>query len=278
MSPSQDRNRFTYVQLLGAFITRDFLTQISYRSAFVLSFVGIFFRAFTFFFIAKLVGPSATPMLGESGGDYFAFVLLGIAFNSYFGLGLNGFASSLRQAQTTGTLETMLMSPMPISFLIVGSAAWNYAFTTFRVLVYILLGLALGIDFSQASWLPALVTLLLSIVSFASIGIIAAGIIMVIKRGDPVTSLISSISALFGGIYYPIDLLPAWLKPISAVLPITYSLQAMRKTLLTGAGFSDIYSDLLILVAFCLTLFPLSLLIFRAAVNKARIDGSLAQY
>ena len=263
---------------MGAFLARDFYTQISYRSAFVLSFVGIFFRAFTFFFIAKLVGPSAAPMLGEFGGDYFAFVLLGIAFNSYFGLGLNGFASSLRQAQTTGTLETMLMSPTPISFLIVGSAAWNYAFTTFRVLVYLALGLALGMDLSQANWFPALVVLLLSIVSFAAIGIIAAGIIMVIKRGDPVTSLVSSVSALFGGIYYPIELLPDWLRPISTILPITYSLSAMRKTLLTGAGFDQIWGDLIILVAFCAILFPLALWIFQLAVQKARADGTLAQY
>ena len=266
------------MKLLGAFLTRDFLTQISYRSAFVLSFVGIFFRAFTFFFIAKLVGPSATPMLGKFGGDYFAFVLLGIAFNSYFGLGLNGFASSLRQAQTTGTLEAMLMSPTPVSRLIIGSAVWNYAFTTFRVLVYIVLGLALGMDLSQANWFPALICLLLSIVSFAAIGIIAAGIIMVIKRGDPLTSLVSSVSALFGGIYYPIDLLPDWLLPISAVLPITYSLRAMRKTLLVGAGFGEIWGDLAILVGFCIVLFPLSLWIFRLAVNRARADGSLAQY
>lgn len=266
------------LRLLGAFLTRDFYTQISYRSAFVLSIVGIFFRAFTFFFIAKLVGPTATPMLGEFGGDYFAFVLLGIAFNSYFGLGLSGFANSLRQAQTTGTLEVMLMSPSPISFLIVGSAAWNYLFTTFRVLVYIGLGLALGMDLSQANWLPALLTLLLSIVSFSAIGIIAAGIIMVIKRGDPVTSLISSVSALFGGIYYPIDLLPDWLRPISAVLPITYSLRAMRKTLLVGAGIGEIWQELAILIGFCLLLFPLALWIFSLAVNKARADGSLAQY
>ena len=101
---------------------------------------------------------------------------------------------------------------------------------------------------------------------------------MVIKRGDPVTSLIGSISSLFGGIYYPIELLPDWLQPISAVLPITYSLRAMRKTLLTGAGFSDIWSDLLILVGFAIVVFPLALWIFRQAVNRARIEGTLAQY
>ncbi|MEM8859284.1 MAG: ABC transporter permease [Chloroflexota bacterium] len=266
------------MNLLGAFITRDFLTQISYRSAFVLSFVGIFFRAFTFFFIAQLVGPSAQPLLGEFGGDYFAFVLLGIAFNSYFGLGLNGFARSLRQAQTTGTLEAMLVTPTPVSFIIIGSAAWNYLFTTFRVLVYIGLGLALGMDLSNANWLPAIFCLLISIISFAAIGIIAAGIIMIIKRGDPVTSLIGSVSALFGGIYYPIELLPDWLKPISAALPITYSLRTMRKTLLTGAGFTDVWPDLLILLIFCFTLFPIALWLFRLAVNKARSDGTLAQY
>ncbi|MEM9777485.1 MAG: ABC transporter permease [Chloroflexota bacterium] len=266
------------MRLLRAFITRDFLTQISYRSAFVLSFVGIFFRAFTFFFIAQLVGPSAQPLLGEFGGDYFSFVLLGIAFNSYFGLGLNGFAGSLRQAQTTGTLEAMLMTPTPVSSIIIGSAAWNYLFTTFRVLVYIGLGLALGMDLSNANWPLALFCLAISIISFAAIGIIAAGVIMVIKRGDPVTSLVSSISALFGGIYYPIELLPDWLRPISAALPITYSLRTMRKTLLTGANLTEVWFDLVILLIFCAVLFPIALWLFRLAVNRARAEGTLAQF
>jgi len=266
------------LRLLRAFWLRDWQEQTSYRAAMLFSFVGIFFRAFTFFFIAQLIGQPAQQALPEYGGDYFAFVLLGIAFNSYFDVGLTSFARSLRQAQTTGTLEAILMTPTPVGRVVLGSAMWSYSFTTLRVVVYLILGFFLGLDLSQANAPLALLGLLLSIAAFASIGIFAASIIMVIKRGDPITSLISSVSALLGGIYYPITLLPDWLQPLSYFLPITYGLNLMRQTLLNGASWTAVQNDFLILLGFTAILLPISLFTFRLAVNRARRDGSLAQY
>lgn len=264
--------------LLSAFWRRDFYTQISYRAAFALSFVGLFFRAFTFFFISRFIGQAATAVLGPYQGDYFAFVLIGLAFNLYVGLGLTTFADALREAQTTGTLEAMMMTPTPISLMVVGSAVWSYAFTTVRVLVYLGLGMALGLDFSHANWPLAAVVLLLSIIAFASIGIMAASIIMVIKRGDPITALVANVSALVGGVYYPVETLPPWLQTVAQFVPLTYALRLMRLALLNGAGWAAVQRDLLILALFCLILFPLALFSFQYAVDRARRDGSLAQY
>ena len=113
------------MRLLTAFLTRDFYTETSYRFAFVLSIFGIIIRALIFFFLSQLIGDAASPFLADYGGDYFAFVLIGLALGSYFGVGLTGFATAVRQTQTTGTLEAMLMTPTPVSWLVVGSAAWS---------------------------------------------------------------------------------------------------------------------------------------------------------
>jgi ABC-type transport system involved in cytochrome c biogenesis permease component len=169
------RNVSDVLQRLRAFLMRDFQTELSYRVSFLLNFSGVFLASVTYFFLSRLLGDSVAPLLEAYGGDYFAFAIIGVAFASYFGLGLNGFARALREAQTTGTLEAMIMTPAPVSTIVVGSAAWSYAFTTFRVLVYLLLGILLGLDLRGANYLAALVTLLISIVAFASIGIIAAG-------------------------------------------------------------------------------------------------------
>ncbi|MCA9933008.1 MAG: ABC transporter permease [Ardenticatenaceae bacterium] len=264
---------------LLAFLIRDFHTETSYRLGFLVSIGGVFVRVFIFYFLAQLVNPSAAPLLSDYNGDYFAFVLIGIAFGGYFSTGLTGFANALRQTQTTGTLEAMMMTPTPVSLLIVGSAAWSYTYTTFRVLIYLLVGvLLLGLDLGQANVPAALLSLLLAIISFASIGIIAASVIMVVKRGDPITAVFGGLANLIGGVYYPIEILPNWLQFFARLLPITYALRAMRLSLLNGAGWAELAPDLLALLLFCVLLFPLSLLIFRYAVEQARADGSLAQY
>jgi ABC-2 type transport system permease protein len=276
-------NMFNYLRLLWAFLVRDFQTETSYRLSFIVSFSSIFFSTFIFYFISQLVdisqaAPESAAELAALDQDYFSFALVGIAFAAYFGVGLRSFASGLRSAQTTGTLEAVMMTPTPVSLVIIGSAMWSYVFTTVRVGVYLALGVLLGVTFNISSiWLP-LLTIGLAIVTFASIGIIAAAVIMIIKRGDPVTALFSNFANLVGGVFYPIEVLPPFLQTIARLLPITYALSAMRKSLLAGATLSDIAPDLLTLSAFCVILLPLSLLLFRLAVRKAKQEGTLSHY
>ncbi len=263
---------------LWAFFMRDLVEETSYRLSFALSMLGVFFSAFTFYFLSQIFQDGAAAAMAPYGSDYFSFVLIGIAFNGYFSVGLNSFARGLRRAQNTGTLEAMVMTPAPLSIIVIGSAVWGYAFSTFRVLVYLGLGALLGVSLAGANVLGGLVSLVLAIVAFASLGIMAAGIITVIKRGDPVTTILTQVATLLGGIYFPISVLPEWLQWFSRVLPITYALEAMRLALLKGAGWDELRPNLLVLAGFCIVLFPLSLWVFRFAVERARLDGTLTHY
>lgn len=266
------------LRLLWAFLERDFVEETSYRLSFFMSLFSVIFGAFTFYFLAQLVDARTIPALAEYNTDYFSFVLIGIAFNGYFTVGLNSFSRGLRQAQNTGTLEAMIMTPAPLPGIVVGSAVWGYAYATLRVFVYLLLGVLLGVRFTHANVVGGLVGLALSIMAFASLGIMAAGIITVIKRGDPVTAILTQLATLLGGIYFPITVLPGWLQTISRLLPVTYAVDVMRLALLKGAGWAELRPNLLTLAGFCVVLFPLSLLIFRLAVERARLEGTLTHY
>jgi ABC-2 type transport system permease protein len=261
-----------------AFLRRDWQSERSYRLAFLLSFGGIFFSVAVFYFVARLLGDAAAPFLSEYGGDYFAFVLIGIAFQRYFGLGLTSFAATLRQAQTTGTLEAMLTAPVRLSYIILASSLWSYGLTTLQVGAYLFVGAAfLGVAL-VGNYGVAVLVLALTVIAFSSLGILSASFVMVLKRGDPITWAIGAASTFFGGVYFPVGVLPDWLQWISALLPVTYSLRAMRLALLQGAGFGRVWPDLLALAVFCAVLLPASLLAFRYAVRRARLEGSLTHY
>lgn len=261
-----------------AFLRRDLRLQLSYRFAFVLQISGIFFNMLVFFFFSKLVGPSAMPYLSNYGGDYFAFVLVGLAFSGYFGVGLQGFASTIREAQTTGTLEAMLLTPTRLRTVVLASSLYDYGFVTLQVILYLLFGaLLFGVQINGN--LPAaLVILLLTIVAMTAVGIIAASFIMVLKRGDPVTWLFNSVGLFLGGVYYPVSLMPSWLQALSWLLPITYSLDGMRRALLTNASWAELWKNILALAIFSVVLTPISLAVFRRAVHRAKVDGSLAHF
>ena len=90
--------------------------------------------------------------------------------------------------------------------------------------------------------------------------------------------LFMSTSELFGGVLFPIAVLPAWLQKISYILPITYSLNGMRHALLQGYSLHALAPDITALIVFSVVLVPLGLLAFKYAVKKAKRDGTLVQY
>ncbi len=262
-----------------AFVRRDFKLQASYRLAFFLQFFGILFSVATFYFVALLFGEAAVPHLQAYGGDYFAFVLVGIAFMRYQGVAMGAAANTIRSGQMTGTLEAMLVTPTSLPTILASSSLWSFVFTSFQVLLYLLLGaVVFGVDMGNANILAAVVVLILTILAFSGIGILSASFTMVFKRGDPISFLFGSVSTLVGGVFYPIAVLPTWLQPLSYLLPLTYSLSAMRRAILQGDSLSALAPDIVMLGMFAAVLLPLGLVAFQYAVRRAKIEGSLTQY
>jgi ABC-2 type transport system permease protein len=263
---------------LAAFLKRDFLIEISYRTSFVMQAFGIFFSSLIWYFVARLVdAPRTTP--GLAGVDYFAYVLTGIALLHYLTSAMLSFAGKIRSEQMSGTLEAMLVTPTPIGTIVLGSSLWDFLLTSVKVLAYLLVGtLIFGVVLHLGNLLPALVIIGLTILAFSGIGILGAAFVLYLKRGDPITYLVSSGSALFGSVFYPAEDMPAWMETLSRFLPITYALRALRASLLRGEPLAALLPDLQILLAFIAVLLPTGILAFRFAVRKARQEGSLVQY
>lgn len=261
-----------------AFLRRDWLQETSYRFSFVLSLSGVFFGIITFYFLGRMIGPGNLEPLAPYGGDYFAFALVGIAFHNYLQTSLSAFSHQIRDAQMMGTLEILLVTPTPVSALIVYSSLFSFAWTSLRVVVFLAAGLLFGVSLEASAAPTALLILVLTIVAFGSLGLLSASFILVFKRGDPVLFLFSGASALLGGLYYPVSVLPEWLQPASRLLPITYALEAMRRALLTGAPLGELSSEILALAVYAGVGVPLGLWAFASAVRYAKREGTLGQY
>lgn len=262
-----------------AFIRRDFIEEASYKLAFLMRLGSIFLSSLTFFFLSKLIGKGSLPYLKPYGGDYFSFVLIGIALSGYLQMALSGFSRSMREAQLKGTLEAVLLTRTSISAIILCSSLYAFMWTSLTVVVYLLVGVAVfGMKMTGANLPGALLMLILTIASFCGIGIISASFVMVFKKGDPLAFAISAASFLLGGVYYPVAVLPSGLQKISYFLPIRHSLDGMRLCLLKQASFEMIAPNLIALVSFSAVLLPLGLLCFQYAVKRAKIAGSLTHY
>ena len=202
-----------------------------------------------------------------------------LAFSRYFQLALGTFSSSIQRAQATGCLEAMLGTQTSPQACVLFSSL--YALIESLVQLAIVLGagvLFFGVDFGKANVAATMLVFLLALLAFVSMGIISAAGIVVLKKGDPIGWILTSASMILGGAYFPIEVMPAWLRVVSGFIPATYALDALRLTMLQGHGLQDVSTQVTVLGGMVLVLLPFSLKLFDVALNKAKKDGTLAQY
>lgn len=261
-----------------AYFIKEFQTDFSYRLDFVLRVISSLFFVFVFFYLSRLIG-GGSQALKAYNGDYFSYVLIGLAFHGFFTTALQSFSQTIRTEQMTGTLEHLLVTPTPPWIVLLGGILWRFVYDGIQFVVIFAVGITLLHAHYTAGGAPAAaLALILTLVSNAALGLIAGGFIMLFKRGDPVATVFGFLTALLGGVYFPIGLLPEALRSISVVLPITYSVRIARDAFIQGASMSSMGHDFAALAILSVVLLPIGILFFGYAIRRAREDGSLGQY
>ena len=262
-----------------AFLRRDFIVATGYRLQFAGQFVSVLVSTFMFFSLSKLIAQDSSPHLAPYGGDYFSFVLIGVALSDFLFVSVSTFAKEVRQAQVVGTFEAMLVTPTPISTILFSSYLYAFVSSLSRILLYFVIGW-LFFDFQADPRYVFLFffTIIASILPFLGIGLISAAFIIVFKQGSPVTWLVGTFSGLLAGVLYPVAVLPDWVQSVSSLIPLTYGLEAIRMVLLQGATVADISMELIILAFFTVALLGSGLLAVNYSLRLARRDGTLIHY
>ena len=263
-----------------AFIRRDFFIATSYKFQFIFHLFSSFFVVMTFYFLSKLISnESSREHLRSYGTDYFSFVLVGLAANSFLNMALTGFTERLRSGMTEGSLEMVFATSTPPLWTVIMPCLWGFFFEGIQALVIVGAGVALfDADLGLANFLGASLVVVLTLLAYSAFGLIAAGIVIIIKRGDPINWAFAHASALLAGAYFPVGLLPDWLQSAAHILPMTYAYHGLRMTLLAGASLSDVALDLAVLAGSAAVGLPIALAVCRVAINRARHEGTLGTF
>ena len=267
------------MRLAWAFFKRDAAIALSYRAAFIAQFMGNLLLLVMLYYVGKTVGPASLPALARYGGNFLAFLLIGVALTDCVTVSLASFAAQVREAQTTGTLEATLMSPVRLSLILVYSSLWNYFMSAVRFVLYLVVGgAAYGVSMGRANLASAAVIFVLTIACFMGIGILWAGIVLLVKRGEALMGAMGLIFLMLGGVLFPPSLLPRWIQYLAGLVPLTPALEGMRFALLQGYGFEQLSAILIRLSAFSIVLLTAGVVGFNYAVQLGRKTGSLSQY
>jgi len=172
-------------------------------------------------------------------------------------------AMGLARERETGTLEQILVTPIRPSVLLAGKCLPYILFGLVDILAILLLGnLIFDVPFRGSFWVVALGSFLY-LFSTLGIGIFIASFSASQQQAMLGTFGFMLPAMLLSGFMSPISSMPAWLRPLTMLIPMRHYLEIMRGCLLKGAGLRDLALQLIALTVLGIGILAISVARFR---------------
>lgn len=261
-----------------ALIHASWLAARTYRLRLVISILSLSISVVPIYFVANALQETMADKIVGEGGQYFAFVMVGMVTFLMLPVAVNSLAGSIGGGISTGIFEALLGTRTRLPAILAGMIGYGLLWTALRAAVMLIGGWLLGaaILWSQAG--AALLILGLIVLAYLPFGLIGAAMVLAFRTAGPLPQAVIALSALLGGVYYPTQVIPSWLETVSRFVPLTYGLRALRGTLLEGMSLAAVGPDLGVLCGFIVLLTATGWISFQVALQYARRTGTLSQY
>ncbi|MFN2483348.1 MAG: ABC transporter permease [Candidatus Limnocylindria bacterium] len=225
-----------------------------------------------------------------SGGrrpEFLAFIVVGSAlWNMVYG-SLSGFVQAmLEDRERYRMLKYTYLTPAPFMSVLVGRSAARFAASGVGTLITLGIGIVfLGVEVDPLAvrWPMLAFSMVVGVVAILALGVALAGIVLQMRQESwSYPEAVAGTLYLLSGAVFPIDVLPAFVQPISLSLPITWWLEAVRRALLGHGAPGQLAtiadaSVLWLLLATGVIYTVGSWLVFRRMEHRARDRGLIDQ-
>lgn len=177
--------------------------------------------------------------------SYYLFMVPGILVLLVTLVGGNMTSQNIVREKEVGTIEQINVTPIKKYHFILGKLI------PFWILGIIVFTLGLGIARVIYGIIPlGSVALLYLFVSVYLVAIMGFGLLISTYSDTPLqahslTFFFVQIFNMMGGLFTPIDSMPAWAKVITDIIPVSYFIRVMRMIVIKGSDFHDIIPHLI---------------------------------
>jgi len=155
------------------------------------------------------------------------------------------------------SFDRLLLAPIPLELLMLAKTSGAILFGVANAFVPILMALLLA-DLSQLNWAAVVPAIVLIAVVSTFLGLLIAVSVSEVFEAQTFSNFFRFPMIFLCGLFFPIDRLPLFLRPLSYVLPLTYGVDILHGSIHAGNGMS-LLLDFTLLGVFCIGLFGLSL-------------------
>lgn len=176
-----------------------------------------------------------------------------------------------------GTIEYTLMAPIRRLTHMAGQTMFAVGYSLiFTTVILAATTLVFHLNLAHANLAGGLVMLLAGSFSFIGIGIMASVFPLLFpERGAQMTHVFIALLLLVSGVYYPVEVLPGFLRAVAVYSPATYVLSGTRHALLEGMPTAQLLPYIWPALLMGFVLIPLGLWVFEQAERYAKRTGKL---
>jgi len=221
-----------------------------------------------------IAGGSADP---AQVSRFVLYLLVGTITWRFLGLIFEQMAETIAWERWEGTIESTFMAPVPrVTHLLGMCGATMVRALGFSVAILAAVALFVPVDLSHANAASALALLAVGAVAFIGLAIGSAIFpLLWTEKGLQMAYIVQAVVLLVSGVYYPTDILPAWMQPLSFISPATYVIRGMRDALLDGADLAAVWPNLWPALLVGAISIPLGMRVFLWAERHAKRTGRL---
>jgi len=184
-----------------------------------------------------LFGQVMARVRGLASGDmnYMDFLAAGILAQSVLFVAIFYGISAIWE-RDLGVLHRYLVSPAPRSALVIGKGISASLRGLFQAVFVYLLALVIGVhtDFAPLAVLGVLLFIALGSMLFSTLSLIIACIVKTRERFMGIGQVLTMPIFFASNAIYPLAMMPAWLKAVSSVNPLTYEVDGLRALMIQG--------------------------------------------
>lgn len=234
------------------------------------------FIIFTVIIQPLLIAVLALWMLDARGEAVAIYVVVGSGMTGLWSSLLFISGNSINIERWSGTLETLVGVPTPLSIIVLGKNFSNVLQSlSSMIMSYLLVGLLFGYDMHINHPILFLISLLLTVVAFMSFALIISPVFVMNPGVQSFQNAMEFPVYILCGFLFPIAMLPGWSFPISAILPPYWAARSLHLTSSGDGSLAQLLPAWSLMLAFSLLYIFISRWLFVRMLAKARADATL---
>ena len=195
--------------------------------------------------------------------SFIDFFVPGILAMSLMNSGVIGLATSFVTYRERGILRRIKVTPFSLTSFILARIVTQLIVAVLQAVVLVALGrLIYGLTL-RGNILVILLGITVGALCFLAIGFAISGIARNTETAASYGNLITFPMLFLSGVFFDIDAMPGWLRPIVNVLPLKYLVDALRDPMTRGRGLEAIWLDLVVLLAIFAVAMAIAVRFFR---------------